>query len=133
MLNIKTKLGLNGSTVYAIAMKTFPGAPRQLHVLLSAMCVDREGDLEMHACDDLCIGKLPDVNMMAADNSGKLFNVLADLWDADILRSGLEQDTRSSKSQRNGCLKNNGCNDERDCRVSIELARPVGEPYDECC
>lgn len=93
MLNIKTKLRLNSSTVYAIAMKTFPGTLRQLHVLLSAVRVDREGNLEMHASDDLCIRKLPDVNVMTADDSGKLFNILADFRDTDIFRSGLEQDT----------------------------------------
>lgn len=93
MLNIQTKLGLNSGTVNAIAMKTFPSAPRQLHVLLSAVCVNREGDLEMHAGDNLCVRELPDVNMMATDDSGKLFNVLSDFRDADVFRSGLEQDT----------------------------------------
>lgn len=93
MLNIKTKLGLNSGTVNTIAMKTFPSAPGQLHVLLSAVCVNREGDLEMHAGDNLCIGELPDVDMMAADDSGKLFNILADFRDTDVFRSGLEQDT----------------------------------------
>lgn len=93
MLNIKTKLGLNSGTVNAIAMETFPSAPGQLHVLLSAVCVNRERDLEMHAGDNLCVRELPDVNMMAADDSGKLFNILADFRDTDIFRGGLEQDT----------------------------------------
>lgn len=46
----------------------------------------------MHAGDNFCVRELPDVNMMAADDSRKLFNILADFRDTDIFRGGLEQD-----------------------------------------
>lgn len=131
VLGVKAELGLDRGAVDAVAVKTFPGPLGQLHVLLAAVRVDGEGHLEMHAGDNLGIRKLPDVDVVAADDAGEPFDILANLWDADIFRSCLEQDARRGKGQRDRCLENDGSNDKRDGRIGVQLAGPVGQPDDE--
>lgn len=50
---IKTELGLDGGTVNAIGVKALASALSKLHVLGSAVRVDREGHLQMQASHDL--------------------------------------------------------------------------------
>lgn len=43
----------------------------------------------------------------------------------------LEKDLGGSASEGNGCLEDDGCDEERDCWVSVVLSGPFGEPDDE--
>lgn len=43
----------------------------------------------MHAGNDLGVGELPDVDMMAANNAGQPFDVLANFLYTDVLRGSL--------------------------------------------
>lgn len=131
VLLVQAKLGLNCGAMNAITMEALSGSLGKLHVLFTAVLVNGESDLQVHAGNDLGIRQLPDMNVMAADNTRKTFNVLADLPDADILGSGLKEDSCGGASQGDRGLENNGGDEQRDGGIAIKLARPVGKPDDE--
>lgn len=130
-LLVETELRLNGCAVNTEAVEAFACSSGQFHVLLPTVGVDMEGDLEMHAGDDLRVGELPDVDVVAADDAGEGLDVLTDLGDADVLRGGLQEDLGGGTRQGDGRLENNGCDEERYCRVGVELAGPVSQPDDQ--
>lgn len=53
MLRIEAELGLYSSTVNAETVEALASATSQLHVLLATVRVNGEGNLEVHACDEL--------------------------------------------------------------------------------
>lgn len=131
VLLVEAELGLDGGAVDAKAMETLPGPASQLHVLLTTMRVDGERNLDMHAGDELCVGKLPDVNVMAGDNTGECLDILTNLGNADVLRGSLEQDSCGTACERNASLENDGGDEQRDSGIGIHLSRPVGKPDDQ--
>ena len=70
VLLIKAELGLDGGTVDAEAMKTLAGPLCQLHVLRTVVGVKRERYLQVHTGHHLGVGELPNVDVMAAHDSG---------------------------------------------------------------
>ena len=70
MLLVKAELGLDGGTVDAETVKTLPGPFGKFHVLLATVRVNREGYLNVHTSNELCVGELPDVDVVAGDDSG---------------------------------------------------------------
>jgi hypothetical protein len=131
VLRIEAKLGLYGSTVDAETVEALASTTSQLHVLLTAVGVNGERNLEVHASDEFGVWKLPYVDMVASDDTGKSLNVLSNLRDANMLGSSLQKNARSTSSKRNTCLENNGGDKQGDSRVSVDLARPVGKPDDK--
>lgn len=131
VLLVEAELGLDGGAVDAEAVEALPGSASQLHVLLTTMRVDGERDLDMHAGDELCVGELPDVNVMAGNNTGECLNILANLGNADVLRGSLEQDSCGTACERNASLENDGGDEQRDSGIGIHLSRPVGKPDDQ--
>lgn len=131
VLLIEAKLRLNSSAVDAIRMKTLPCAPSQFHVLFTTVGIDGERNLEVHASNELGIGKLPNVDMMTSDDTRQCLNVLSNVLDVDVLWSRLEEDAGGSAGQRNRGVENNGCDEERNGGVGIELAGPIRKPDDE--
>lgn len=132
VLCIEAELGLDGCTVDAKGVQTLASSASELHVLLTAISVDGEGHLQVHAGNGLGVRKLPDVDMVAADDSRERFNVFADIGDADVLRSGLEEYPGGCPGEWDGSLENNGGDEERHGRVGVVLSRPVGQPDDQC-
>ena len=86
---VEAKLRLDSCTMDTEAMQTLPRSLGQLHVLFATVGVDRECDLKVQAGDNLGIGKLPDVNVMAADDTRKTFDILTDFGDRNVLWSRL--------------------------------------------
>ncbi len=128
---IEAELGLDGGAVDTELVKAVAGTLGELHVLFAAVCVDGELNLEVHAGDNLGVGELPDVNVVAADDAGQPLDVLSDVLDTNVLGGGLEQNARSGKGKRDRRLENNHGDEKRDGGISIELARPIGEPDDQ--
>ena len=89
VLGVKAELGLYRSAVNTETVEALAGTAGQFHVLLTAMRVDREGNLDVHACDELCVGELPDVDVVACDDTGESLDILSNLGDTDVLRGGL--------------------------------------------
>jgi hypothetical protein len=131
VLSVEAKLGLYSSTVNAETVEALASATSQLHVLLAAMGVNGERNLEVHACDELGVWELPNVDMVAGDDTRESLNVLSNLGDANMLRGGLQKNTRSASGERNTCLEDNGSNEQGDGRIGVDLARPVGKPDDK--
>lgn len=114
----------------AEAVEAFSGTFGQLHVLLAAVRVHRKRDLEVHAGDDFGVRQLPNVDMMAADNSRKGLDVLADILDTDVLRGCLKEDPGGGNRERNGRLENDSSDDQGYGRVGVIFAGPLREPDD---
>lgn len=131
VLLVEAELRLDGGAVDTVGMEALAGPASQLHILLATMRVDREGNLDVHAGNELGVGKLPDVNVVAGDDTRESLNVLSNVLDTDMLGGGLEQNAGSCTGKRDRGLENNGGNEERDGGIGIELAGPVGEPDDE--
>jgi hypothetical protein len=89
VLGVETELGLYRSTVNTETVEALAGTASQFHILLTAMRVDREGNLDVHACNELGVGELPDVDVVACDNTGESLDILSNLGDTNVLRSGL--------------------------------------------
>lgn len=85
----------------------------------------------MHARDKFGVGELPDVDVVAANNTRQSFYVLPDLLDADMLRSGLQENASGSERQGNRGLENNHSDEKGNGRISVILAGPVSKPNDE--
>lgn len=131
VLLVEAELRLDGGAVDAEAVETLPGPTSQLHVLLTTMRVDGERDLDMHAGDELRVGELPDVNVMAGNNTGECLDILTNLGNADVLRGSLEQDSCGTARERNASLENDGGDEQRDSGIGIHLSGPVGKPDDQ--
>jgi hypothetical protein len=133
VLLVETELGLYRSAVNAETVETLAGTSSQFHVLFTTVGVNGERNLEMHACNELGVRELPDVDMMAGNNARKSFDILSDLGNADMLGGGLQKNSRSASGKRNTCLEDDSCNEQGDGRVGVDLARPIGEPDDKSC
>lgn len=131
VLLVEAELGLDGGAVDAEAMETLSGPTSQLHVLLPTVRIDGEGNLDMHAGDELRVRELPDVDVMAGNNTGECLDILANLGDADMLRGSLEKDPCGAASEGNASLENDGGNEQGDGGIGIHLSRPVGKPDDQ--
>jgi hypothetical protein len=76
--------------VNAVTVEAFSSSLGQLHVLLATVLINRESNLQMHAGNDLGVGQLPHVYVMATDNTGKTLDILTYILDTDILGGGLQ-------------------------------------------
>lgn len=128
----EAELGLDGGAVDAECMETLAGALGQLHVLLAAVRVDGEGNLEVHARYDLGVGQLPDVDVVAADDAGERLDVLPNLRYADVFWRRLEEHLGSGARERDAGVEDDGGDEERDGGVGVVLAGQIGQPDDEC-
>lgn len=131
VLLVEAELRLDSGAVDAEAVETLSGPASQLHVLLTTMRVDGERNLDMHAGDELRVGELPDVDVMAGNNTGECLDILANLGNADVLRGSLEKDSCGTARERNASLENDGGDEQRDSGIGIHLSRPVGKPDDQ--
>jgi hypothetical protein len=131
VLGVETELGLYRSTVNTETVEALAGTASEFHILLTAMRVDREGNLDVHACNELCVGELPDVDVVACNNTGESLDILSNLRDTNVLRSGLKKNSSSAPGKRNTSLEDNGSNEQGDGGISVFLARPVGKPDDK--
>lgn len=127
----QAKLRLDGGAVDAKLVEAVSCALCELHVLFAAVRIHGELDLEVHAGDNLCVRELPDMNVVAADDTRKSLDILSNILDANIFWRGLEKDARGSECKWDRSLENNEGDEERDGRISVKLARPVGEPNNQ--
>lgn len=87
---IEAELGLDGGAVDAVGVQALAGLLGELHVLLPALLRDGEGHLDVHRGDELRVRQLPDVYMVAADDAGKVLDVLLDLRELEVVGGCLE-------------------------------------------
>ena len=130
---IKTELGLDRSAVNAVGVEALPHPLGEDHVFLASCLGDREGDLDVHRGDNLGVRQLPDVYVVAGDDSGKALDVFTDVLNLDSLRRGLQEDLGCGKSKRECGLENDEGDEQRDSRIGVVLSRPVGQPDDQSC
>lgn len=95
------------------------------------MRVNGERDLDVHAGDELGVGKLPDVNVMTSDDARQRLDILSNILNVDVLGCRLEENAGGGASERDRSVQNDGRDEERNSWVRVELAGPVGKPYDE--
>lgn len=71
------------------------------------------------------------MDVVTGDDTRESLDVLSNLGDANMLRSGLQENARSASGEGNTCLEDDGSNEQGDGRISVDLARPVGKPDDK--
>jgi hypothetical protein len=128
---VGAKLGLDRRRMDAVGVQALTRHAGELHVSLAVGLRDVEGELHVHRRDDLGVGQLPDVHVMAAHDARERLNVLADLVEVDVFGRGLEEDLGCRHGERDARVENDEGDEERDDRVGVVLARPVGEPDDQ--
>lgn len=128
---VDAELGLDGGAVDAVGVEALTGLLGELHVALAALVGDGEGNLDVHGGDELGVGQLPHVHVVAADDAGEVLDVLADLRELEVVGRRLQQHLGRRARQRDRRPQDDERDEQRHCRVSIQLARPVREPDDE--
>lgn len=132
MLGVKAELGLDGGGVNTVGVEAAADGQGELHVACGALALEVEFDLDVQAADELGVAELPDVDVVAGDDAGEIFDVGFDVFDADSSRNGLQEDARGGLAERNGGGENDGSDDKRDGRVHVEAPAVVGEPNEKC-
>lgn len=131
MAQADSKLGLNGSAVDTVTVQALAHTARQVHVAFAALVGDGKGDLNVQRSDNLRVRKLPDVDMVAAENAVEILNVFANVIDANVVGGGLQQDLGSGLGQGDGRLENDEGDEERHNRVGIHAVLPRSLPNDK--
>lgn len=132
VLGVEAELGLDGGGVDAVGVQAAADSLCQLHVARGALALEVELDLDVQAADELGVAELPDVDVVAGDDAGKVLDVGFDVLDGNAGGNSLEEDARSSLAKRDGRGEDNSGDDERDGRVHVEAPAEVGEPDEEC-
>ncbi|GKT64693.1 hypothetical protein ColTof3_12032 [Colletotrichum tofieldiae] len=131
VLVVAAELGLDGGRVDAVGVEALAGALGELHVLLAALGGDGEVDVDVQGGDDLGVGELPDVDVVAAEDAGQVLDILADLLEVNVVGGGLEENLGGRLGEGNGRLENDEGDEQGDGGVGVEAAGPVGQPDDE--
>lgn len=131
MFRIKAEFGLNGRRVNAIFVKAVANGASEFHVSGRSLALEVKVDLDVQACNELGVAQLPYVKVMGTNNTRKLLNVFLDIIDAQTSGNSLEQDTRSSKTKRDGRSENDAGNDQGNTRIGVEAPAVVGEPDEQ--
>lgn len=132
VLRVETELGLNGGRVDAIGVQAAADGQCQLHVASGTLSLEVELDLDVQATDQFGVAELPDVDVVARDNTRKVFDVGLDVVNANAGGDSLEENARGSLAERNSGCEDNCGDDERDHRIHIEAPAEVSEPDKEC-
>ncbi|GJD02771.1 hypothetical protein ColKHC_11596 [Colletotrichum higginsianum] len=131
VLVVAAELGLDGGCVNAVGVQALAGALGELHVLLATLGRDGEVDVNVQGGDDLGVRELPNVYVVAAEDTGQILDILAYFLEVDVVGSGLKEDLGGGLGEGDGRLENDQGNEQRDGRVGVEATGPVGQPDDE--
>ena len=71
------------------------------------------------------------MNVMTADDTRKLLNVLLDIGDIDVVRSSLEQDFGGCEGKRKCRLQDDESDEKRHSRVGVKTSGPCSLPDDQ--
>lgn len=82
----------------------------------------------MQAGDDLGVGELPDVDVVAGDDAGDVLDVFFDVVDVEVVGGSLEEDLGGCGGEGDGGAEDDDGDEEGDRWVSVEAVRGVGEP-----
>ena len=132
MLRVETELGLDGGRVDAVGVQAAADGQCQLHVASGTLSLEVELDLDVQATDQFGVAELPDVDVVARDNTRKVFDVGLDVVNADAGGDSLEENARGSLAKRNSGCENDCGDDERNHRIHVEAPAVVREPDEEC-
>lgn len=131
VLVVTAEFGLDSGRVDAEAVETPAGRLCKLHVLLAVLSGDWEVDMDVKRGNNLGVGKLPDMNVVAADDTFQFLNVLANFLKVDVVGGSLQKDLGGRLRERDGGLEDNESNEQRDGGIGVETARPIGQPDDK--
>jgi hypothetical protein len=132
VLGIETELGLDGGRVDAVGVKAAADGQCQFHVTSGTFSLEVELDLDVQAADKFGVAELPDVDVVARDNTREVFDVGLDIVNADAGGDSLEENARGSLAERNGGCEDDGGDDEGNHRIHVEAPGEVREPDEEC-
>ena len=132
VLRVEAELGLDGGGVDAIGVQAAADSEREFHVASRALTLEVELDLDVQAADEFGVAELPDVDVVARDNAGEIFNVGLDVVNANACGNSLEKDAGGGLAERDGGCEDDGGDDKRNHRVHVEAPAVVGEPDEEC-
>ena len=132
MLGIETELGLDGGRVDAVGVQAAADSQSQLHVASGTFSLEVKLDLDMQATNQFGVAELPDVDVVAGDNTREVFDVGLDVVNANAGGDSLEENARGSFAEWNSGCENDRCDDERNHRIHVEAPAEVREPDEEC-
>lgn len=115
----------------SIGVEALPDVSCKGHVPVGALALDVEADLDVERGDELGVAELPDVEVVAADDSRKLLDVLDDVVDAEAGGHGLEEDPGGGLAERDGGEEDDDGDEQGDGRVCIVAPGVVCEPDEE--
>jgi len=128
---VGAELGLNGGAVDAVRVEALSRTLGELHVLFATLFGDGERHLHMHRRNDLGIGQLPNVDVVAAQNAWQILDIVTQFVNVDVIGSGLEENLGRRKRQGKRGSQDDDSDEQRDERIGVQLILPVGEPNDE--
>lgn len=132
MLGVKTELGLDCGRVDAVGVQAAANSQCQLHVASGTFSLEVKLDLDVQAANKFGIAELPDVDVVARDNTGEVFDVGLDVVNANAGGDSLEENARGSLAERNSGCEDDGSDDKRNDRIHVEAPGVIREPDEEC-
>ncbi|KFY19801.1 hypothetical protein V491_04204, partial [Pseudogymnoascus sp. VKM F-3775] len=83
-----------------------------------------EAELRLDGCtmdatgDDLGVGELPDMDVVAGDDAGDVLDVLFNVVNVKVVGGGLQKDLGGRRGQGDGGAEDDECDEERNGRIS---------------
>jgi len=79
MCSFTAELWLDGRRMNAILMETFTDLSSKTHISLRPFALEFERDLHVQRGNELGVGELPDMEMVAGDDVGEVGDILLDV------------------------------------------------------
>lgn len=132
MFGIETKLRLDGGRVDAVGVQAAADSQCQLHVASGTLSLEVKLDLDVQTANQFGVAELPDVDVVARDNTREVFDVGLDVVNANAGGDSLEENAGGSLAERNSGREDDGGDDKRNHRIHVEAPAIVREPDEEC-
>lgn len=131
VLFIKAELWLDGRRVNAVCVQASPNCASELHVACRTLTLEVIVHLHVERSNQFGITELPDMKVVAAQDSREVDDIALNILNVDASGSGLEKNAGSGLAKRDGGAENDDGDDQRNQRIRVETPRVVSEPDDQ--
>lgn len=132
VVGVEAELRLNGGRVDTILVEAVANGTSKFHVSCGTFSLEVKVDLNVQTRDELGVTQLPDMQVMATNDTGEFLDVFLDVIDAETCGDCLKKDARCSLAEGDGRGENNTGDNQRNTRIGVVTPGEVGKPDEQC-